>query len=105
MTYDPETYSVPEIARLLKDLRAEMGGLREQVQALAGTFVTRGEFEAWRTAYDREVRDLKADLTETRTATAPVRVSGWTIAAFGLSAVVGLGSLLGLAITLINIIP
>lgn len=105
MTFDADSYSVPEIARLLRDLKDDVGGLREQVQALGGTFVTRGEFEAWRTAYDRELRGAKDDVAEAKAAAAPVKVSGWVIAAFGVSAVVGLGSLLGLTITLINIIP
>src|SRR5690606_9013024 len=82
MTYDPESYSVPEIARLLKDLKDDVGGLREQVQALGGTFVTRGEFEAWRTAYDREISGMKSAIAEARAASAPVRTSPWTIASF-----------------------
>ena len=105
MTYDPETYSIPEIARLLRSLKEDMEGLRGEVKELAGTFVSRGEFEAWRTAYNREIADMKKDLSDHKAASAPVRTSGWTIAGFGLSAVVGLGSLLGLAITLINVIP
>lgn len=93
MTDDVDSYSQAEIVRLLKGLSQDMVGLRSEVHALGSTFVTRAELAAWQTAYDREMRDLKES-------TKPVKVSGWTIAGFGLSAVVGLGSLLGLAITL-----
>ncbi len=97
MTDNPDSYSQAEIVRLLKALSADVGELRTEVHALGSTFVTRAELAAWQTAYDREVRDLKDS-------TKPVKVSGWTIAAFALSAIVGLGSLLGLAITLITVL-
>lgn len=97
MTDNPDSYSQAEIVRLLKALSADVGELRTEEGALGSTFVTRAELAAWQTAYDREVRDLKDS-------TKPVKVSGWTIAAFALSAIVGLGSLLGLAITLITVL-
>lgn len=93
MTTDVESYSQAEIVRLLKGVSADVRDLRGEVHALGSTFVTRAELAAWQTAYDREIRDLKDS-------TKPVKVSGWTIAGFALSALVGLGSLLGLAITL-----
>lgn len=102
---DAESYSQAEIVRLLKGITSDVATLRGEVHALGGTFVTRAEHEAWRTAYDREIKQIKDDAAAREAATAPVRVSGWTIAGFGLSAVVGLGSLLGLLITLINVIP
>ena len=46
---------------------------------------------------DREIKELKDSAK-------PVKMSGWTIGEFALSAVVGLGSLLDLAITLITVI-
>lgn len=102
MTTDPNSYSVPEIARLLRDLKEQLGEVREQVAALGGQFVSRVEFEAWRTAYDREIRDLKAALDAQRAATQPVKVSGWTIAGFAVAAIVGVGSLLSVALSLIT---
>ena len=97
MSEDAESYSQAEIVRLLKSLSLNMGELRSEVHALGSTFVTRAELAAWQTAYDREIRDMKD-------AAKPVKVSGWTIAGFALSAIVGLGSLLGLVITLMTVL-
>lgn len=97
MTADADSYSQAEIVRLLNSLSTNMDGLRAEVHALGSTFVTRAELTAWQTSYDREIKDLKDS-------TKPVKVSGWTIAGFALSAVVGLGSLLGLAITLMTVL-
>lgn len=95
----PESdYSLPEVVRLLTSLTGDVQNLRTDVHNLGTQFVTRGEFEAWRTAYDRELKEHKQS-------TAPVRTSPWTIAGFAVSAIVGLGSLLGLTITLINVLP
>ena len=104
MSGDAESYSQAEIVRLLKALSSDMGGLRAEVHALGSTFVTRAELNAWQTSYDREVKQIRTEVAESKAAAAPVRVSGWTIAGFGLSALVGLGSLLGLAITLMTVL-
>lgn len=97
MTEDVDSYSQAEIVRLLKGLSNDMRDLRGEVHALGATFVTRAELAAWQTSYDRDVKELKDSAK-------PVKVSGWTIGGFALSAVVGLGSLLGLAITLMTVI-
>ena len=97
MSEDVDSYSQAEIVRLLKGLSNDMRDLRGEVYALGATFVTRAELAAWQTSYDRDVKELKDNAK-------PVKVSGWTIAGFALSAVVGLGSLLGLAITLMTVI-
>ena len=99
-----ESYSQAEIVRLLKSLSLNMGELRSEVHALGSMFVTRAELSAWQTAYDREQKQLHIDLTESKAAAAPVKVSGWTIASFGVAAIVGLGSLLGIAITLMTVL-
>lgn len=97
MTEDVDSYSQAEIVRLLEGLSNDMRDLRGEVYALGAKFVTRAELAAWQTSYDREVEELKDSAK-------PVKVSGWTIAAFVVSAIVGLGSLLGLAITLMTVI-
>ncbi len=108
MTEDAESYSQAEIVRLLEGLSKDMGDLRSEVHALGSTFVTRAELHAWQTSYDREIRSWQTsydrEIRDLKESTKPVKVSGWTIAAFALSAVVGLGSLLGLAITLITVL-
>lgn len=104
MSDDPDSYSQAEIVRLLKGIQQDMGDLRTEVHAFGGTFVTRAELTAWQTAYDREVKQLRTEIAETKAATAPVKTSPWTIAGFFVAAVVGIGSLLGLAITLITIL-
>ena len=95
MTDDVDSYSQAEIVRLLEGLSNDMRDLRGEVYALGAKFVTRAELAAWQTSYDREVEELKDNAK-------PVKVSGWTIAGFALSAIVGLGSLLGHAINLIT---
>ena len=97
MSEDVDSYSQAEIVRLLKGLSNDMRDLRGEVHALGATFVTRAELAAWQTSYDREMKELKDNAK-------PVKVSGWTIAGFALSVVGGLGSLLGLAITLMTVI-
>lgn len=97
MTEDVDSYTQAEIVRLLQGLKKDMGDLRSEVHALGSTFVTRAELTAWQTAYDREIRDMKESVK-------PVKSSPWTIAGFFVAAVVGLGSLLGLAITLITVV-
>jgi|GEM_PF-5472262 len=97
MTEDVDSYSQAEIVRLLKALSNDMRDLRGEVHALGATFVTRAELAAWQTSYEREIKELQENAK-------PVKVSGWTIGGFALSAVVGLGSLLGLAITLITVL-
>lgn len=97
MSADADSYSQAEIVRLLTSLSSNMDGLRAEVHALGSTFVTRAELTAWQTSYDREIKELKE-------ATRPTKTSGWTIAAFAVAALVGLGSLLGLAITLITVL-
>ncbi|MDI6023628.1 hypothetical protein QBL02_08730 [Leucobacter sp. UT-8R-CII-1-4] len=97
MSEDSESYSQAEIVRLLKGLSDDLRDLRGEVHALGTTFVTRAELAAWQTSYDREVKELKENAK-------PVKVSGWTVAGFFVAALVGLGSLLGLAITLITVL-
>lgn len=97
MTDDPDSYSQAEIVRLLKGLSQNVSELRGEVSALGATFVTRAELNAWQTAYDREIRDLKDNAK-------PVKVSGWIIAGFALSAVIGVGSILSAAVTMITVI-
>ena len=95
MTYDPETYSTAELARLVKDVGAGLKAVSQKIDELDGKVITRAEFEAWHTSYDREIRDLKQQST-------PIKTSGWTIAAFAVSAIVGAGTLLTV---LTNVIP
>jgi len=102
MSEDPESYSQAEIVRLLKGLDRSVTELRGEVHQLGATFVTRAELDAWRTSYDREIKDVKADVAEAKAAATPVKVSGWNIASFGVAALVGAGSLAALIISLIT---
>ena len=101
MTYDAQTYSTAELARLVKDVGAGLKAVSQKIDQLDGKFVTRAEFEAWQTAYDREARDLKVSLEAARAASAPVKTSGWQVAAVVISSLVGAGSLLTLIINLV----
>ena len=102
---EAESYTQAEIVRLLQSLDRSMTELREDVKRLEQNYVTRAEWALWKEGNDREMKQQQAALADVRTATAPVKVSGWMIAGFGVSAVVGARSLIALVITLIQVVP
>ena len=81
---DAGTYTQAEIVRLLKRLDGSVGDLRVDLQRLEGNYVTRAEWALWKDAHDRP------------------KTNGWGIAGVVVSAVVGLGSLLTVAVVLIQ---
>ena len=101
-----DDYSHPELVRLVKGLEKSFTDFRSELRAdisrMEGAYVTRGEFTAWQTAYDREQEAVREMVGELKANTAPVRVSPWLIAGFAVSAVVGGGSLITLVLNLIN---
>lgn len=105
MSGDAESYTQAEIVRLLQSLDRSMTELRDDVKRLEQNYVTRAEWALWKEGNDREVKQMKESVIELKTATAPVKVSPWMIAGFGVSAVVGAGSLIALVITLIQVVP
>ena len=84
MTDDAGTYSQPEIVRLLKRLDGNVGELRADLRRLENNYVTRSEWELWKEANERP------------------KTNGWAIASVVISAIVGLGSILTLAVVLIQ---
>lgn len=105
MSGDAESYTQAEIVRLLQSLDRSMSELRDDVKRLEQNYVTRTEWSLWKEGNDREMKQVKESMSDLRTATAPVRVSGWMIAGFAVSAIVGAGSLIALVITLIQVVP
>lgn len=105
MTDSADSYTQAEIVRLLQSLERSMGELRDDVKRLEQNYVTRAEWSLWKEGNNREFKEVKDSVGELKTATAPVKVSGWMIAGFAVSAIVGSGSLIALVITLIQVIP
>lgn len=102
---DVESYTQAEIVRLLQSLDRSMSELRDDVKRLEQNYVTRAEWSLWKEGNDRELKQTKESVSELKTATTPVKVSGWMIAGFAVSAIVGAGSLIALVITLIQVVP
>jgi len=104
-----DDYSHAELVRLVKGLEKSFTDFRAELRAdivrMEGAYITRSELAAWQTAYDREIVGLRSQLGEVKDATLPVRTSPWQVVATVVGAVVGLGSLLALVVTLIQIIP
>lgn len=98
MTEDTESYSQAEIVRLLKRLDKNVDELSSDLKRLEANYVTRAEWEMRTQFVDREIRDLKA----ADSAAKPVKVSGWVIAGFGMSSVVGLIGIAGFIVMLIQ---
>jgi len=84
MTDDAGTYTQAEIVRLLKRLDGNVSDLRKDLTRLEGNYVTRSEWELWKESNERP------------------KANGWAIASVVISAVVGLGSILTLAVVLIQ---
>lgn len=115
MTEDAESYTQAEIVRLLTRLDTNINALSDDVKRLEQNYVTRAEWSLWKEGNDREMKQSKerherdvlavqGSLAEHEAKSAPAKVSGWMIGGIIISAVVGLGSLLGIAITLITVI-
>ena len=101
-----DDYSHPELVRLVKGLEKSFTDFRTELRAdisrMEGAYVTRVEFTAWQTAYDREQKATRELIGKVESSTAPVRVSPWLIAGFAVSAIVGAGSLTALVLNLIE---
>lgn len=97
-TDDAGTYTQAEIVRLLKRLDSNVNSLSSDIRRLEANYVTRTEWALWKEANDRELAEIKADVDGNQ----PQRTSGWSIASVIVSSLVGLGSILTLAIVLIQ---
>lgn len=102
MTDDAETYTQAEIVRLLKRLDTTVTTLSTDIKRQEANYVTRSELTLVKEAHDREIRQVKDEINGVKESTSPVRVSGWMIAGFAVSAIVGGGSLIALVITLMQ---
>lgn len=115
MTEDADSYSQAEIVRLLTRLDTNINALAEDVKRLEQNYVTRAEWSLWKESNDREMKQSKerherdvaaiqAGLAEHEAKSAPVKLSGWSVAGIIIGAVVGLGSLLAVGVTLVTVI-
>lgn len=81
---DADSYTQAEIVRLLNAVSRDVSDLRGDLRRLEQNYVTRGEWTLWKDANERP------------------KTSGWAIAGFVVAAVVGVGSLLSVAVVLIQ---
>jgi hypothetical protein len=98
MTEDADSYTQAEIVRLLNSLTANVSELRLDLKRLEANYVTRAEWSLWKEAHVREMNEMRKDVEGSQ----PTRTSGWAIASVIVSSLVGLGSILTLAIVLIQ---
>lgn len=90
------TYTSPELARSLNRIEEGQKRLEDKVDALAEKFVLKETYDARLTAVDREIVEIRKSL-------APTKTSPWTITSVIISALVGIGSLITVAVLLIKI--
>lgn len=92
MTTNPDPiWSPGELGRAVERIELDIREIKSDVKNQSAVYVTRGEFEAWRTGNDREVRDIKQALADGLTAIrADLKHQSpqwWVIAALGVSGV------------------
>lgn len=97
-------YSIAEVVRSLEKLEATMKSgfdeVKQDIQRLEDNYVTRSEFDLYKESNDRELKTMKGTLD--KATEAPPKTPGWQVAGVIISAAVGSGSLLGVAILLIQ---
>lgn len=99
MADNDQDMTIGEVGRFLQRLDEGQKALIDEIKGLGKQFVARTEWDQFKTYVDEKFTDLAAK-------TAPrAPTSGWVIAGVVISALVGIGSLLGVLITLIRIIP
>lgn len=76
-TDDASTLAV--VVARIDDLRTDVASLRAEIKDRDVTYVSRAEFEAWRTGIGREIGDIKASAARSR---AP----WWSVAAVAVAA-------------------
>lgn len=106
---DTDSYTQAELVRAVRSLQAAVDSLRVEIRAditrLEQNYVNRSEWDTWKTGNDREMKSHADAIAEVKAAATPVRVSGWMIAGFAVSAIVGAGSLITLVLVLSDKLP
>lgn len=103
-----EDYTQAEMVRTLTRIEEGQTKLEHKIDALSATYVQKDAYEIRTSAIERDIKSMKQthaeDITAIRTEQAPVKTSPWVIAGFATSTLVGVGSLTGVAITLIKVV-
>jgi len=58
----PDPYSPAELGRAVERIELDIREIKNDVKQQDRIYVTRGEYEAWRTGIDREVSSIKTAL-------------------------------------------
>lgn len=97
-----DPYSPGELGRAVERIELDIREIKTDLKSQGTAFITRGEFEAWRTGIDREVRDMKQSIAD---GLADIKADlkhstpqWWVIAALGVAALSFITTLVGLAI-------
>lgn len=114
-----EDYTQAEMVRTLTRIEEGQTKLEHKIDALSATYVQKDAYEIRTSAIERDIKSMKQthsddiaalskthaeDIAAIRTEQAPVKTSPWVIAGFATSTLVGVGSLIGVAITLIKVV-
>lgn len=103
-----EDYTQAEMVRTLTRIEEGQTKLEHKIDALSATYVQKDAYEIRTSAIERDIKAIKQthtdDITTIRAEQAPVKTSPWVVAGFGVSTLVGLGSLAGLAITVVKVV-
>lgn len=85
-----DPYSPAELGRAVERIELDIREIKADIKGQQAVYVTRGEYEAWRQGIDREVRDIKAALSDglngIRADLKSSTPQWWVIAALGCSA-------------------
>lgn len=74
-----ESSTLAVVVARIDDLRADVASMRSEMKERDTTYVSRPEFEAWRTGIGREIGDIKASA-------ARARAPWWSVAAVAVAA-------------------
>lgn len=97
------TYTSAELGRAIVRIEEGQKRLEGKLDDLSERFVLKEAYDIRNIALDREIADMKKSIATQAADSKPTKTSGWTIAGVIISALVGVGSLITVAVLLIKI--
>ncbi len=96
------------MVRTLTRIEEGQTKLEHKIDALSATYVQKDAYEIRTSAIERDIKAIKQthtdDITTIRAEQAPVKISPWTIAGVVISALVGVGSLITVAVMVMKLV-
>lgn len=75
-----DTPTPPELGRAVARIELDLREIKVDLKNQGQNYVARGEFEAWRTAIDREVKGIKDSIDKAITELKAARPAWWQVA-------------------------